>query len=311
MSCAMEVDGVPLPICVTQVQEGMKIQKEFSHPISPLRIVHGFQGHPVGGVGTPWNLKASGRNIEVACFSAGCNLRCPQCQNWTTTYCGKGVYLTPEEAAISLTRARKREEVDRMAISGGESTLNRPWLIQFLNILRKLNPDKEARLHVDTNGTFLTNEYVDELFQAGMTDVGIDLKAIDVETYCRITGIEDREKASLYLRTSWEAVRYISENYKDRLFLGVGIPYNRDLISMEEVERIGKEISNIDPNLQVCVLDYRPEFRRGLIEGNMIQRPSYQEMVEVYHFLRGTGLSTVLCQTPFGHIGPHIPDKRR
>ena len=110
-----------------------------------------------------------------------------------------------------------------MAISGGESTLNRPWLIQFLNILGKLNPDKEARLHVDTNGTLLTNEYVDELFQAGMTDVGIDIKATDVKTYCRITGIEDQEKASLYLRTSWEAVRYISENYKDRLFLGVGI----------------------------------------------------------------------------------------
>jgi len=164
---------------------------------------------------------------------------------------------------------------------------------------------------VDTNGTLLTNEYVDELFRAGMTDVGIDLKAIDVETYCRITGIEDREKASLYLRTSWEAVRYISENYRERLFLGVGIPYNRDLISMEEVERIGKEISDIDPNLQVCVLDYRPEFRRGLIKGKMIQRPSYQEMIEVYHLLRVTGLSTVLCQTPFGHIGPHIPDKRR
>ncbi len=76
---------------------------------------------------------------------------------------------------------------------------------------------------MDTNGTLLTNEYVDELFQAGMTDVGIDIKAIDVKTYCRITGIEDQEKASLYLRTSWEAVRYISENYKDRLFLGVGI----------------------------------------------------------------------------------------
>ena len=164
---------------------------------------------------------------------------------------------------------------------------------------------------MDTNGTVFTNEYVDELFQAGMTDVGIDLKAIDVETYCGITGIEDREKASLYLRTSWEAVGYISENYKDRLFLGVGIPYNRDLISMEEVEGVGKEISNIDPNLQVCVLDYRPEFRRGLMDGKMIQRPSYQEMVKVYHLLRGMGLSTVLCQTPLGHIGPHISDKRR
>ena len=67
---------------------------------------------------------------------------------------------------------------------------------------------------MDTNGTLLTNEYVDELFQAGMTDIGIDIKATDVKTYCRITGIEDQENASLYLRTSWEAVRYISENYK-------------------------------------------------------------------------------------------------
>ena len=83
------------------------------------------------------------------------------------------------------------------------------------------------------------------------------------------------------------------------------------LLILLEVERIGKEISDIDPNLQVCVLDYRPEFRRGLIERKMIQRPSYQEMVEVYHLLRGTGLSTVLCQTPFGHIGPHVPDERR
>jgi len=300
MSCAMEINGAILPICVTEVSDGMRIQRDFPRHGSPLRIIHGFQGHPVGGVGTPWNLKSLGRNIEVACFTAGCNLRCPQCQNWTTTYCGKGNYLTPEEAALSLTRARTRERVDRMAISGGESTLNRPWLIQFLEILRKLNPDKEARLHVDTNGTLLTHEYVDELIQAGMTDVGIDLKAIDIETYCYITGLEDRAIASLYLKTSWEAVRYIAEYYKGRLFLGIGIPYNRDLISLKEVEGIGKEISKIDPDLQVCVLDYRPEFRKA------IRRPSYQEMMEVHDLLRGTGLRTVLCQTSTGHIGPSL-----
>ena len=88
-----------------------------------------------------------------------------------------------------------------------------------------------------------------------MTDVGIDLKAMDIETYCRMTGIEDRKVASFYLQTSWEAVRYISESYMDRLFLGIGIPYNLDLISMEEVERIGREIFKIDPDLQVCALD--------------------------------------------------------
>lgn len=59
----------------------------------------------------------------------------------------------------------------------------------------------------------------------------------------------------------------------------------------------GKEISNVDPDLQVCVLDYRPEFRRGLIKGEIIRRPSYQEMIHIYQLLRETGLRTVLCQT--------------
>lgn len=89
----------------------------------PVRIIHGFQRHPVGGVGTPWWLKASRKNIEVACLAAGCNLRCPQCQNLTTSYLGKGNYITPEEAAFRLTEARIREGVNRMAISGGEATL--------------------------------------------------------------------------------------------------------------------------------------------------------------------------------------------
>ncbi len=77
---------------------------------------------------------------------------------------------------------------------------------------------------------------------------------------------------------------------------------------MEELERIGRDVSRIDRELQVSVLDYRPEFRRALGKAKTIRRPSYEEMVEVYHLLRETGLSTVLCQTPFGHIGPAIPD---
>jgi len=143
-----------------------------------------------------------------------------------------------------------------------------------------------------------------------MTDIGIDLKAIDVETFCRITGLEDRTVASAYLQTAWEAVRYISNNYRDWGFLGIGIPYNRDLMSTEELERIGKEVSTIDPDLQVCVLDYRPEFREALANAKGIRRPSYQEMVKIYHLLRETGLSTVLCQTPLGHIGPDSPSQK-
>ncbi|MEM1665942.1 MAG: radical SAM protein [Nitrososphaerota archaeon] len=297
-SCAVLVNGELMPSCVTGIKEGMEISTELPEDYVPKRIVHGWMGHPVGGVGTPWWLKGD-RYIEVACFACGCNLRCPQCQNWTTTYCGKDRALSPFEAARITTYMRKVYRVNRMAISGGESTLNRRWLLNYVKALKELNQDSDARIHIDTNATILTRDYIDELVDAGMTDIGPDLKGLKVETFMRITGIENRELAERYLRTSWDAFRYLVDNYKERLFIGIGIPYNRVLISMEEIIRIGEEVAKIDDNVQVCVLDYRPEFRNVTIP-----RPSYTEMLDVWKALKGVGLKTVICQTSHGHIGP-------
>ena len=83
-ACAMVIDGEVRPACVTAVHDGMVISLDLPGGYVPLRRVSGFQPHSVGGVGTPWWVKKSGRNwIEVACFAHGCNLRCPQCQNYT------------------------------------------------------------------------------------------------------------------------------------------------------------------------------------------------------------------------------------
>jgi pyruvate formate lyase activating enzyme len=191
-----------------------------------------------------------------------------------------------------MTEARKRYGVDRMAISGGECTLNREWLIQYIRELRLLNKDERARFHVDTNATILTKDYLDELVEAGVTDIGPGLKGLNVETFMRITGVTDRELAEKYHQTAWKAFKYLVDNYKDRVFIGVGIPYNKDLIFMEEIARMGGEIAKIDPEVQVCVLDYRPEFRRL-----QISRPTFEEMVNVWRALKSTGLKTVICQT--------------
>jgi pyruvate formate lyase activating enzyme len=206
--------------------------------------------------------------------------------------------VTPREAAQRITQARHDFVVDRMAISGGECTLNKPWLILYLEELKKLNPDAQARLHVDTNGSLLTPEYLDELIQEGMTDIGIDLKGLTVQTYQLITGINDQALAQTYLDNAWTAVRYLINQYHDQIFVGVGIPYNKELISMAEIKKMGQKLFKIDPHLQVCVLDYRPEFRCK------ITRPSDEEMMEVRNLLKDTGLSVVLCQTATGHIGP-------
>lgn len=301
-SCAVAVDGRVVPSCVTVVREGMVVETVLPSGFRPLRLLHGWMGHGVGGVGTPWHLKQRRDYIEAAVFACGCNLRCPQCQNWTTTYCGKEEAYTPLEAAVLMTGLRRRCGVARMAISGGESTLNRPWLVGYVQELRERNPDPAARIHVDTNATLLTRDYIDELVEAGMTDIGPDLKGLHLETFMRITGISDRDLAERFLKTAWEAVRYLVNEYPDRLFTGVGIPYNRDLISLDEIRKMGDAIRNIDPDLQVCVLDYRPDFRR-----KDIKRPHPREMQEVLEILTGCGLSTVICQTRYGHIGPLRP----
>lgn len=294
-SCVVEVDGSIMPACVVGVKDGMRIRTSFSENYVPKRLINGFLAHSVGGVGTPWEIKGRGY-IEVACFAGGCNFRCPQCQNWTSTYSGKGIPLTPQAAAIKLTRARRRFGVDRMAISGGECTLNRMWLKQYLIELKRLNPDDNARLHVDTNGSILMFDYIDELVDSGMTDIGIDLKAVTVGTFQRITGLDDSALSKKYMENAWEAVRYVRKYYGGLVFLGVGIPYNKDLISFAEIEKMGKRLADIDPGVQVCVLDYRAEFRSRIL------RPSPREMRHVGSILKDTGLKTVLCQTSLGHI---------
>lgn len=299
-ACAMIIDGELKPTCHTPVRDRMTIITNVSSR-EPLRIVEGFQPHPVGGVGTPWWVKRKGYYIEVACFAAGCNLRCPQCQNYHVTYDSSTPPMTPKEAAKTLTYYRRKYGVDRMAISGGKPTLNRRWLIEFFRELKQLNPDKKARLHLDTNTTLLTPDYIDELIEAGVTDIGADLKALRIETFMLITGITDKNLAKKYLETSWKAVKYIVDNYyPDKVFLGIGIPYNKAFYpTLDEMYEIGRKIAELDPNIQVVVLDYRPEFRRRDIE-----YPTVEEMLRVKKILEDAGLNVVIVQTRIGHVGP-------
>ncbi len=295
-ACAVLVDGKLRPLCHTAVREGMEISTDVEN-VEPLRIIEGFIPHSVGGVGTPWWIKGYGY-IEVACFSAGCNLRCPTCQNFMVTYNSKHEPMTPEKAALILSVVRRKYGVDRMAISGGEPTLNRRWLIAFFRELRKRNPD--ARLHLDTNATLLTRDYIDDLVEAGVTDIGPDLKAYTLETFQKITGITDRELARKYFDTAWDAVKYLLDNYYPDVFVGIGIPYNREFYpDMEELAKFGEAIARINPEVQVCVLDYRPEFR-----AHNIKRPGVNEMLRVKKILNDVGLKTVIVQTYLGHIGP-------
>ncbi|MHA2295810.1 MAG: radical SAM protein [Candidatus Hodarchaeales archaeon] len=297
-SCAVLINGQLKPSCITPTSDGIIIETGVADE-TPKRIVSGFQGHYVGGVGTPKDLVSPCRKgyIEVACFASGCLYRCPTCQNWQTTYYSLTKPRTPEETARRLTEQRHVYNVNRMAISGGESTLNRKWLVEFVKYLKKFNPDKRARIHVDTNASILTSDYIDELVEEGMTDIGPDLKGIRVDTFMKITRVKEQELAKKYIQSSWNAVKYMLDNYTDKIFLGIGIPYNKSFMSLDEITEMGSALASWDPSTQVTVLDYRPEFR-----ALHLKRPSYNEMVRVKEILNDTGLRKVICQTSHGYI---------
>ena len=201
----------------------------------------------------------------------------------------------------------------RVAISGGEPTLNRRWLLQFFAALNEWSQG-DVRLHLDTNATILTNDYIDHLVQAGVTDIGPDLKAVRLETFQIITGIRDAELARQYLDTEWKAVKYIADNYyPGDLFMGVGLPFNPAFYqsnkAMEaEIHDWASRVAAIDDRIQVTILDYRPEFRRL-----DLQRPSINEMKEIKAFIEGVGLRTVVAQTSIGHLPPihQAPDRSK
>jgi len=296
-SCALTVDGELQRTCITPVEDGMKIESDTSGR-EPLRIVHGPQPHTVGGKATPWWEVNYVNYVEAAIWVAGCNLRCPQCQNYSVTYDNASPALTPKEAAIAVVGCHKKYGTRGIAVSGGEPTINRRWLVEFFKeVTRRV--DSSVRRHLDSNGTVLTKDYVDELIEAGCNNIGVEPKCTRVETYMRITGIGNRELAERYLNTAWRSIEYIYEMYSNRVFLGVGLVYNRSLVSLDEIAEAGRRIASIDRRIQVTVLDYFPTFRR-----RDLKRPSVREMLMVKKILEDQGLETVIVQTIAGHIGP-------
>ncbi len=294
-ACAVKVNGKAALSCITPLAEGMEIETGIE---APLRMLSGFGAHMVGGVGTPYYLKNSFKPIEVVGFTHGCNLRCPQCQNHQIAFTAAAYLLEPAETSDILLGLESMYNTGTVTFSGGECTLNRRWLIDTIKNIHRGRED--LNIHVDTNGTILSTEYIDELVDAGMNQIGIDVKALRVPTFQFITGIRENKIAKKYLKNSWNAVKYIVDNYpRADLYIGVGIPYNKALISLDEIREMGSKLSDIDPQIQVCVLDYRPEFRR-----REIRRPSFREMIKVKEILNREGLRTVIVQTTHGHIGP-------
>jgi len=110
------------------------------------------------------------KNICTVIFFAGCDFRCPYCQN--------SELITPTEDHRRDIRDIKREIrknldfIDGVLFSGGEATLQRQALIEIAGFVKKLG----RKVGLETNGG--NPGVVEFLIQEGLLDfVGMDLKA--------------------------------------------------------------------------------------------------------------------------------------
>ena len=291
-ACSVLVNDMLKPSCVTKVEEGMEIYTENAKIVSkePLRLANHFEAYKGGVIGPEENRTPT--ITEFTFFAQGCNLRCPTCHNWDITFSTIGKYLTPRQAAEIMERGRKGYELSKVAVSGGEITLNRPWLIQFLREFRTICENQEVHLQLDTNASMLTTDYIDELYDSGVTDISPDLKGLYPETYMKITGIDDLELAKLCVETAWQAVEYLLKKYSRKMFIVLAIPYHEHFITLDEFRQIAKKIYDIDPEACISLIDYQPAFRcRDL------PRTSRNKMEEAHQTFLDAGLRKVLWQT--------------
>lgn len=283
-NCAVLINGKPARSCCTEILENMEIitdQDEIeNHPPSRL----------ISNINSPMHKDA------LSIFTHGCNLACDFCHNWDITFSNVGKALTPEEVIFYIEPELKSKNVSRVGISGGEPTLNRRWLIEFIEGL--YSKRKNLRVQLDTNATILTPDYIDELYEAGLTDISPDIKALEIDTFMKVTGIDNNELAGSYLRQNWQAIEYIADKYADKLYCVIGIPYHSEFMSLDELHAIGKKIYEMNSNLDINFIPYQPAFRaRGAQDFT-----SADDIMELKSILTKAGLKKVWCQ-----VGQSVP----
>lgn len=125
-----------------------------------------------------------GPNIRVVIFMQGCSLRCLFCHNPDTWKKNMNRKMTSKEVVDLIRKYRSYIELGGgVTFSGGEPLVQSEFLLEMLKMCKK------AGIHtcIDTSGTGYDINLIDEILK--YTDLVIlDIKAIDNESYKKITG---------------------------------------------------------------------------------------------------------------------------
>lgn len=187
-----------------------------------------------------------------------CNFKCRGCFSPARDI--KGKEMSVDELVNLLKKAsldHYQKLPEEVIITGGEPTLNRDYL---LDLVSKLD---STDVIMETNGYLLDEEYVEELTRAGLDEVMLDLKAYDEELHNWYTGFSNRPIL--------DNVEVIHEKIR----LVVKTVYIPGIIDEGEIENIARFISNIHPEIEYRINDFKPS--KGIS-----RTPTDKEMKNAY-----------------------------
>ena len=125
-------------------------------------------------------------NVSFIVFFAGCNFRCPYCQN-------SGLIPLDSGEEVELDTVRRRiemnlspvPELDAVVLTGGEPLIQQRAVMEVAKLVR----DLDLKLMLDTNGSI--SRSAKPLLEAGLVDrVALDIKApLNPRDYGRAAGL--------------------------------------------------------------------------------------------------------------------------
>jgi len=128
-------------------------------------------------------------NVSLVVFFAGCNFRCPYCQNSGLLPMDSGSEIDGESLCSRIEINMKPvPELDAVVLTGGEPTLQADGVFEASKIAR----EHGLKVMLDTNGS--NPEVLKQLLEAGLVDrVALDVKApLNPEDYGKVSGVVGR-----------------------------------------------------------------------------------------------------------------------
>lgn len=172
---------------------------------------------------------------------SGCNFNCRGCFSPARTI--KGEKMSVDQVVKLVKKASLdyyQKLPEEIIITGGESTLNRDYLLELVFELNFSN------VIIETNGYFLDEKYIDDLVKAGLKEVMLDLKTYNEDLHEWYTGFSNHPVL--------KNVGVIHDKTK----LIIKTVYLPGIIDEVEIKNIARFISKIDPEIEYRINDFKP-----------------------------------------------------